>query len=193
MKITEVETLHLRLPDVAEIADGTQDVLVVRLHTDNSLIGIGEVTSQSYVSQACFDAPRSAERRHGLRHLLICREVDEPSRLWEHLYYHTNRYGRRGVAIHAISGADIAIWDLLGKSQDKPVHELLGGAHRSQVRAYASYLFGDTPEDTAILAREAIDLGLSAVKFDWALLVRTLMATLSMSTPPVRRWVMNVN
>ncbi|MDP7051586.1 MAG: hypothetical protein QF600_06650 [Verrucomicrobiota bacterium] len=138
MKITEVETLHLRLPDVAEIADGTQDVLVVRLHTDNGLIGIGEVTSQSYVSQACFDAPRSAERRHGLRHLLIGREVDEPSRLWEHLYYHTNRYDRRGVTIHAISGADIAIWDLLGKSQEKPVHELLGGAHRIQVRAYAS-------------------------------------------------------
>ena len=134
MKITEVETLHLRLPDVAEIADGTQDVLVVRLHTDNGLIGIGEVTSQSYVSQACFDAPRSAERRHGLRHLLIGQEVDEPSRLWEHLYYHTNRYGRRGVAIHAISGADIAIWDLLGKSQEKPVHELLGGAHR--IHAY---------------------------------------------------------
>ena len=66
MKITEVETLHLRLEDVAEIADGTQDVLVVRLHTDNGLIGIGEVTSQSHVSQACFDAPRSAERRHGL-------------------------------------------------------------------------------------------------------------------------------
>ena len=167
MKITEVETLHLRLPDVAEIADGTQDVLVVRLHTDNGLIGIGEVTSQSYVSQACFDAPRSAERRHGLRHLLIGQEVDEPSRLWEHLYYHTNRYGRRGVAIHAISGADIAIWDLLGKSQEKPVHELLGGAHRSQVRAYASYLFGDTPEETAALAREAVDLGLSAAKFGW--------------------------
>ncbi|MDP7051585.1 MAG: hypothetical protein QF600_06645 [Verrucomicrobiota bacterium] len=54
-------------------------------------------------------------------------------------------------------------------------------------------LFGDTPEDTAALAREAIDLGLSAVKFGWALLVRTLMATLPMSTPPVRRWVMNVN
>ena len=63
MKITKVETLHLRLPDVAEIADGTQDVLVVRLHTDNGLTGIGEVTSQSYVCQACFDAPRSAERR----------------------------------------------------------------------------------------------------------------------------------
>jgi len=169
MKITEVETLHLRLPDVAEIADGTQDVLVVRLHTDDGLTGIGEVTSQSYVCKACFDAPRSAERRHGLRHLLIGQEVDEPARLWEHLYYHTNRYGRRGAAIHAISGADIAIWDLLGKAQGKPVSELLGGAQRTEVRAYASYLFGDTPDDTAALATEAVGLGLTAVKFGWGL------------------------
>ena len=167
MKITGVETLHLRLPDVAEIADGTQDVLVVRIATDSGHVGIGEVTSQSYVCKACFDAPRSAERRHGLRHLLIGQEVDEPARLWEHLYYHTNRYGRRGATIHAISGADIAIWDLLGKAQGKPVSELLGGAQRTEVRAYASYLFGDTPDDTAALATEAIGLGLTAVKFGW--------------------------
>ena len=117
MKITQVDTLHLRLPDVAEIADGTQDVLVVCLHTDDGLTGIGEVTSQSYVCQACFDAPRSAERRHGLRHLLIGQTIDDPARLWKHLYHHTNRYGRRGAAIHALSGADIAVWDLFGKAQ----------------------------------------------------------------------------
>ena len=131
MKITQVDTLHLRLPDVAEIADGTQDVLVVRLHTDDGLTGIGEVTSQSYVCQACFDAPRSAERRHGLRHLLLGQEIDDPARLWQHLYYHTNRYGRRGAAIHALSGADIAAWDLLGKAQGQPISELLGGTQRT--------------------------------------------------------------
>lgn len=167
MKITQVDTLHLRLPDVAEIADGTQDVLVVRLHTDDGLTGIGEVTSQSYVCQACFDAPRSAERRHGLRHLLLDQEIDDPARLWQHLYYHTNRYGRRGAAIHALSGADIAVWDLLGKAQGQPISELLGGTQRTTVRAYASYLFGTTPEDTAALATEAVAQGLTAVKFGW--------------------------
>ena len=47
MIITDVETLHLRLPNVAEIADGNQDVLVVRIHADSGNTGIGEVTSQS--------------------------------------------------------------------------------------------------------------------------------------------------
>ncbi|MBI3694607.1 MAG: mandelate racemase/muconate lactonizing enzyme family protein [Acidobacteria bacterium] len=167
MTITDVEALHLRLPNVEEIADGTQDVLVIRISTDAGLTGIGEVSSQSYVCKAIFEAPRSAERRHGLRYLLVGQDPLDVEGLWQRMYYHTNRYGRRGAAIHAISGADIALWDLRGKALGKPVYELLGGAHRSSIRAYASYLFGDTPSDTAELAQQAVDLGLTAVKFGW--------------------------
>lgn len=167
MKITSVEALHLRLDDVEEIADGTQDVLVVRIHTDAGLVGIGEVTSQSYVCKAIFEAPRSAERRHGLAHLLVGQDPLDVEGLWQRMYYHTNRYGRRGAALHAISGADIALWDLRGKALGKPVCELLGGGKRTTVRAYASYLFGATPRATADLAKQAIDLGLTAVKFGW--------------------------
>jgi len=167
MKITAVEPIHLRVPVVEEIPDGTLDVLVVRVHTDAGITGVGEVTSQSYVCKACFDAPRSAARRHGLTSILLGEDPLDPKRLWEKMYYETNRYGRRGAAIHAISGADIALWDIKGQAEGKPVHELLGGAHRSSVRAYASVLFGDTPADTAALAREFVGLGLSAAKFGW--------------------------
>ena len=52
MKITDVEALHLRLPQVDEIADGTQDVLIIRIYTAAGLVGIGEVSSQSYVCKA---------------------------------------------------------------------------------------------------------------------------------------------
>ncbi|MFP6576359.1 MAG: hypothetical protein VB912_14460, partial [Pirellulaceae bacterium] len=124
MKITDIEAIHLRIPDVEEIADGTQDVLVVRVHADNGLVGVGEVTSQSYVCKAIIDAPRSAERRHGLREILVGREIDDLQEMWQTMYYHTNRYGRRGAAIHAISGVDIALWDLKGKALDQPVCEL---------------------------------------------------------------------
>ncbi len=168
MKITDVEAIHLRLPEVEEIADGTQDVLVVRVHTDDGHVGIGEVSSQSYVCKAVIEAPRSAERRHGLREILLGQEVDDVPALWQRMYYHTNRYGRRGAAVHAISGADIALWDLKGKALGRPIHALWGGAKRDSVRAYASYLFGHTPEATEALARKAAALGLSAVKFGWA-------------------------
>ncbi len=167
MKITDVEAIHLRLPNVEEIPDGTLDVLVVKIHTDQGLTGIGEVTSQSYVCKAIFEAPRSAQRRHGLTSILVGQDPQDIEALWNLMYVQTNRYGRRGAAIHAISGADIALWDLRGKIEDKPVYELLGGAHRQRVRAYASLLFGDTPDETAKLARDAVDLGLTAVKFGW--------------------------
>lgn len=167
MKISAVEPIHLRVPVVEALPDGTLDVLVVLIHTDEGLTGIGEVTSQSYVCKACFEAPRSAARRHGLTSILLGEDPSDPERLWQKMYYETNRYGRRGAAIHAISGADIALWDLKGKIEGKPVSELLGGTHRSTVRAYASVLFGDTPDDTAALAREFVGLGLTAAKFGW--------------------------
>jgi len=167
MKITAVEPIHLRVPVVEAIPDGTLDVLVVRIETDAGITGVGEVTSQSYVCKACFEAPRSAARRHGLTTILLGEDPLDPERLWEKMYYETNRYGRRGAAIHAISGADIALWDIKGQAEGKPVYELLGGAHRSTVRAYASVLFGDTPDDTAALADEFVKLGLTAAKFGW--------------------------
>jgi L-alanine-DL-glutamate epimerase-like enolase superfamily enzyme len=167
MVITDVEAIHLRLPIVEEIADGTQDVLVIRIHTDAGLTGIGEVSSQSYVCKAIFEAPRSAERRHGLAYLLRGQDPTDVEGLWHRMYYHTNRYGRRGAALHAISGADLALWDLRGKTLGIPVCELLGAVHRRSVRAYASFLLGATPKETANLARQAVDMGLTAVKFGW--------------------------
>ena len=81
MKITDIEAIHLRIPNVEEIADGTQDVLMVLVHTDDGLTGVGEVTSQSYVCKACFEAPRSAARRHGLTSILLGENPLEVERL----------------------------------------------------------------------------------------------------------------
>ncbi|NQV28556.1 MAG: mandelate racemase/muconate lactonizing enzyme family protein [Rhodopirellula sp.] len=167
MKITSVEPIHLRVPVVEAIPDGTLDVLIVKIHTDEGITGVGEVTSQSYVCKACFEAPRSAARRHGLTSILVGEDPLDVEGLWEKMYYETNRYGRRGAAIHAISGADIALWDIKGQDEGKRVCELLGNVYRDDVRAYASVLFGDTPEETATLAQEFVDLGLTAAKFGW--------------------------
>ena len=167
MKITAVEPIHLRVPHVEAIPDGTLDVLIVRIHTDEGITGVGEVTSQSYVCKACFEAPRSAARRHGLTSILVGEDPTDPVALWEKMYYETNRFGRRGAAIHAISGADIALWDIKGQVEGKPVSELLGGRMRDDVRAYASVLFADTPEQTAEMAKQYVEMGLTAVKFGW--------------------------
>ena len=102
-----------------------------------------------------------------LPYLLRGQDPLDVEALWQRLYHHTNRYGRRGAVIHAISGADLALWDLCGKAAGKPVYELLGDGRLGRIRAYASYLFGATPRETGELARQAVDLGLTAMKFGW--------------------------
>ena len=71
MRITDVETIVLRLPDVGEVCDGTQDAFVIRIHTDEGITGIGEADSMPTVLQASFDAPLSNSIGRGLRELLI--------------------------------------------------------------------------------------------------------------------------
>ena len=127
MKITEVEAIILRQPAVdAAIADGSQDDLIVRVHTDEGIIGIGEVDSAPEVVKAVFDAPNSHYIATGLRHVL---DRPGPARHRAALgqdVHGLDLLGRRGVAMHAISGIDIALWDIKGKKLGKPVCELLG-------------------------------------------------------------------
>jgi L-alanine-DL-glutamate epimerase-like enolase superfamily enzyme len=167
MKITDVEAISLRLPEVEERCDGTQDTLVVRVHTDAGLVGVGEVDSAPLVARAVIEAPVSHSIQRGLRELLVGRDPLAVEPLWERMYGGTLYFGRRGAALHAISGVDLALWDLAGQALGQPVWQLLGGAYRSRVRAYASSLFGPTPAATADLGRGFRDQGFTAVKFGW--------------------------
>src|SRR5207248_971243 len=60
-----------------------------------------------------------------------------------------------------------ALWDLVGKATKRPVYQLLGGGFRKKFRAYASILFGDTPDETERIGREQVKQGYKAVKFGW--------------------------
>jgi L-alanine-DL-glutamate epimerase-like enolase superfamily enzyme len=74
-----------------------------------------------------------------LREMLIGEDPLEVERLWDLCYGLTRWYGRKGAAISAIGGIDVALWDIRGKAKGKPIYQLLGGK-RSRVRAYASGL-----------------------------------------------------
>jgi L-alanine-DL-glutamate epimerase-like enolase superfamily enzyme len=168
MKITAVDTYYLRLPAIEERCDGTQDTLVIRVSTDAGISGVGEVDSAPLVARAIVDAPVSHTIQRGLREVLIGENPLEIERLWDKMYDATLYFGRRGPVIHAMSGVDLALWDIAGKAYQAPVHELLGGARRHLVRAYASSLFGETPEATRRRATEFRDQGFTAVKFGWS-------------------------
>lgn len=167
MKITRVEALYLRLPDVNARADGTQDTLIVRVHTDAGLVGIGEVDSSPLVAKAIIEAPLSHATARGLA---ACVEGEDPleiDRLWQRMYAGVLFFGRGGAAQQAISGIDMALWDIAGKAYGQPVYKLLGGAFKKHLRAYASILFGDSAAETYKTARRWVDAGFTGVKFGW--------------------------
>jgi L-alanine-DL-glutamate epimerase-like enolase superfamily enzyme len=168
LKITNVEAIILRQPEIdVSKADGSQDALLIRIETDAGITGFGEVDSLPSVVKAIVDAPPSHAIASGLRHLLIGENPLEIDRLWHKLYRGSIYYGRQGPAIHAISGIDIALWDIKGKALGQPIHRLLGGPHRPAIRAYASTLMPDTPEETASVVAELVGRGFTAVKLGW--------------------------
>lgn len=167
MKITKVEAIHLRMPNVNDRCDGTQDDLVVVVHTDEGITGIGEVDSSPAVIKAVIEAPMSHFVANGLANAVVGEDPLNIRVLWDKMYRASIYYGRFGPAIHAISGIDMALWDIAGKYYGQPVHRLLGGKYRDKLRAYASILFGDTPEQTYEIGKRWVDAGFTAVKFGW--------------------------
>lgn len=167
MKITDVEAIWLQLPVVDERCDGTQDTLVVRVHTDAGILGVGEVDSSPMVAKAIIEAPLSHAIARGLRQCVVGQNPLDIAVVWERMYQGTIFFGRGGAAQQAISGIDMALWDIMGKALGLPVYQLLGGAFHTKLRAYASNLFGDTPQATYEQARRLVDQGFTAVKFGW--------------------------
>ena len=167
MKITRVEPIHLRLPDVNERCDGSQETLVVKVHTDEGIVGVGEADTSSLVGKAIIEAPLSHKICRGLAECVVGQGPFEIDRLVHRMYEGSIFYGRQGAAIQAMSGVEIALWDVVGKAVGRPVYQLLGGGFRKTFRAYASILFGDTPAETERIGRELAAQGFRAVKFGW--------------------------
>src|SRR3954464_240066 len=115
LKITDVEAVVLRQPVLDEgIADGSQDDLVILVHTDEGITGIGEVDSAPEAVRAIVTAPGSHAIANSLQGLLVGENPLEPERLWDRMYRGLIYVGRRGIALHALSGIDIALWDIKG-------------------------------------------------------------------------------
>jgi L-rhamnonate dehydratase len=168
LKITDVEALYLALPEIdAERCDGTQDTLIVIVHTDEGIQGIGEVDSVPSVVQSIVSAPASHSIATGLKQLLIGEDPFDVERLWHKMYQGTLYYGRSGPVLHAMSGVDIALWDIIGKATGRPVVQMLGGKHRDRIKAYASLVMPETIGEAGKLAEHYLKLGYQAIKFGW--------------------------
>jgi len=106
--------------------------IVVRVETDAGVTGFGYGGGGR--------AAVEVVNRH-FAELVIGSElgsVDDIAAIWDHVYAESLPYGRKGVAVMALSGLDLALFDALGKAEQKPVYDLLGGAQKDNIRSYAT-------------------------------------------------------
>lgn len=169
MKITNVRAHHIRIPYDAGPASFRQgasaisalDMVVVEVTTDGGLTGWGDAfayvcprTTLAAVDEMIAPQARGAE-------------VPEPENipaLMEQIQRNLHLFGRYGITMFAISGLDIALWDLAAKVKGVPLHRLIGGAKRARIPAYASLLRIGKPDAIAGECEAARKLGYSAIK-----------------------------
>ena len=157
----------MRLPQVLEVADGTQDCLLVRVHTDTGVSGLGEAVSCSHVARAVIEAPRSAPFRHGLDTIAAGLDPRDHTEVLDALEKGTGWHGPDGVVRHAIGAVDMALWDIRGKIEEVPVRRLLNEAAADSLPCYASVYCPDSVEEVAAAARLYREQGYRAAKFGW--------------------------
>ncbi len=138
----------------------TRGSCIVEIEADDGTVGWGECYGPSAVAKAYIEtqfAPR-----------ILGREVFDVEVIWEDLYNRIKDYGGKGMASAALSGIDIALWDLMGKSCGKPIHKLIGGAFRTEVTCYATGLYfidmDRLIEEAVEEAQAYVAEGFSAVK-----------------------------
>jgi L-alanine-DL-glutamate epimerase-like enolase superfamily enzyme len=172
MKIARVETHVLLVPDYDSAAcSSAQDDIVVIIHTDEGLFGIGETDTNPWVAQAMIHARGTHSLGRGLEEMLLGEDPLNVEAIWEKLYVGSIMTGRRGLGICAIGAIDMALWDLRGKILGLPCWQIMGGARKTHVTAYASLLpVGGTPEEflSSLTAKitEAKRLGFRAAKIE---------------------------
>src|SRR6185503_19856165 len=167
MRIVSVDPIYLKMPAITTAADGTQDTLLVRVRTDEGIEGWGECDASPLVSLSVYCCPMSHGNIINIRESLIGEKIDSA----EDVRRLRGKVLRQGLDIqqinHAYSGADIALWDLVGKKLGRPVYQLIGGGKQFAKLPYASVLFGDSPEQTLQIARGLRERGFKAMKFGW--------------------------
>src|SRR5436190_383074 len=185
MKNTRIETLLIRAPDSYQVS-GESEFLVTPMHVFpdyRSVLGEGFVglrggpvgavlvqveTDEGLTGLASTGVGNGAAAyivENCLQPVVLGANPFDVELLWEKMFRSSINYGRKGVAIEAISAVDIALWDLQGKALGQPVYNLLGGRTRDRIRVYASRLYARN--DLEKLGREAgafVAQGFTALK-----------------------------
>jgi D-galactarolactone cycloisomerase len=172
MKIISVEAMILRkkMDKPFTSARGwwykTKNAMLVKVSTDEGIVGWGEAYGPGEMTKTAVDTL--------LAPMVLGADPFDIDVLWEKMYQRVEDYDPQGFGVAGISAIDIALWDIMGKALNRPVYQLLGGAHRKTVRAYATglYFLSEDGDHTAPSVEEALmykEKGFTGVKMKIAL------------------------
>jgi L-alanine-DL-glutamate epimerase-like enolase superfamily enzyme len=165
VKITSIDSISVKMPFTFGARPGgfagrwsTNNILLVKVETDAGITGWGEAFCYN-----CTDAVKGAIHSM-VAPLAVGRDARDIARLSRDLQRELHLFGRYGITIFALSGLDIALWDIAGKAAGLPLHRLLGGAGQTTLPAYASLLKYKDPERVAARTKLAIQQGYRHIK-----------------------------
>lgn len=150
MKITDVKTA---------VVQANFEWILVRVYTDEGLVGLGEAYNGAGV----------AATMHRLKQALVGEDPQNVDWLYQKMIRAASGNGSTaGIAVNAVSGIELALWDVKGQALNTPIYNLLGGRYRDRLRAYCDCGHGDepTPASWAAKARDVVSRGFTALKFD---------------------------
>ncbi|MAE67376.1 MAG: mandelate racemase [Phycisphaeraceae bacterium] len=172
MKITSV-TCHVLLDPGADpnATSSALDDLVVEIHTDDGLVGVGETDTNPWVARAFIDSVGTHTMGLGLEEMIVGADPLDTDALWERMYIGSAMSGRRGSGICAMGAIDMALWDIRGKAAGKPCWQLIGDAAHDRITPYAS--LQPEGDDAATYTRSLIEwlgkarsIGFAAAKLE---------------------------
>ena len=155
MKIKEIKTIRLRaeIPASGQVFSrsgvrNTRSTTLVQVDTDEGISGIGSASGNGELIETIVAKV--------LKPMLVGMDPTAIDAIWDKAYYRGGHkeFGTRGIGVVALSGVDIALWDILGKARGEPLYKLLGGKVRDKVPVYATALY---PEEVSKVVKRAYD------------------------------------
>ena len=165
MKITDIKTIRLRakIPTAGQVFSRSgvrsfRSATLIQVETDEGITGIGSCSGNGELIEVIVGKV--------IKPLLLGMDPTRIDDIWDMAYVRGGHkeFGTRGIGVVALSGIDIALWDILGKARGVPVYELLGEKKRDQVAVYATALYPEEPSRVAKRARAFAEQGFHGVK-----------------------------
>ena len=165
MKITDVRPIIIKMPftkaGLPASPPSPSLMVIIEVTTDEGITGIG----QSFTTLSSNSAATVAKCIETMiKPKVLGKDPAAIAALWNDLYYAFYSVGRSGITIAAMSGLEIALWDIKGKALHTPVYQLLGGPAHNKIRAFASLSQFNTPTEAAQAAEYVIKQGHTALK-----------------------------